>query len=815
MKKILSICIICTMLLGLFTLVPVSAAEPELVFDLDFSNYDGTAASLANRAGTETTFEFITAPTLQKMDSMLGETQYLTFADYPVSGSSTGVNTGIQVKDESLINLDAMSMEAWVYFGRFREGASSDELSSLVTITDGSGDGGRALETMIVAGSRNYDLALRPGGGIFNDNYRSNISNYAEQWTHVVFTRQWDAAQSQWVFNTYFDGQKLNEFSGAEAGNKIDESGKFLHIGGGPGAGQRGFYGSIASFQVYNGILDEAQILEDYQSQREGFIQLADTMQVTNCSVQDNATVSNTAGQISLTFNNYANYEDYLNNITLTYADGSPIQGGAYAIADSSVSNKVAVKYGKLAPNAEYLLTVPSTLVSINGKACDFYEIHFTTNDGTIIDEEFDGPEWEVGKPAPAINGFRSEMEGKGDISVKEIEGSEDGTPTEKYVSVNSGELNKNSKFFYDLPSEFTDGQLIIEAKLRPSGGANNSNRDALAIYGDGTFKTVTLTQAKITYDTNGNGYGDTMSVAFPENDKDANGFYYVRVVLKKTADEGIVGEIYNIFPGKEDNTRYNLSKPKGGAMSYVDTIMLAHSYPTDAGHFTDFSDVGSLKIYMASAPSILYTDTLQFNPTQKEVKVVFDDDMNAQTITDNAISLTDAVTGEAIAHTVGYDEATRTATLYLEEYLQYGTEYTIGLSESVMSSGGMAAQSTTTNFTTANYEATAQASFTNQNGDEITSLKDATSVTANIEVSNAAATDKTVMAIVGLYDQDNRITKITTATNTIPASDTATLSALLENVAPKEGDKVIVYVWDTTQAAYKTITFNPIQLNY
>ena len=825
MKKVLPLLLIFTMVSSLFGVVPsIVSAQPQangLVFELGIDSFDGSAETLTDKADGNATFAFASAPTLNETDTAGGKTKYLTFADYPIDGEGTGIDTGIRVTDNDILNQDALTIETWAYFGPMRSSAQSDSLYDLFAITNGSGDGGRAMEMMFADGKKAKDILWRPGfkstSGMIEK--RSNINAYAEQWTHVVVTRKWDG--TNWIFDTYFNGVKKSEFSGSETGNKIDESGKFLHIGGGPTTAQRGFYGSISTFKVYNTALSETQVKANYESEAPNYYKLADTLEVISTNPAEGNLLPYTAGTITVDFNNYLSAGSIAQNAKLQKADGSEIKGGSYAKLGEK-GTQVQVAYGTLEKDTQYKLVLETGLTSLNDKTLsETVEILFTTNNGIIINEDFTSADYVVGSAPPTDKGIWY-TSGEGNIpgatndatniTVKQTENGR------KYISImgDPAALNKNSGATVKFGQNISDSIVVAESIVRasstdPNRGNGTAARDLARIYGGNAndfirMGAITGGKPKNTIDPN-----DVSSdFTFTDFSADEDGFYSVKTEMKKDTETGFYyGELTNM---RDVTMQPHIRKDKAKALEFVNGFLITHIYPQDSEAVKDASDIAGIKIYTLTDPKVLAAKP--YNEADKTIDLVFNSDLSGSSFTEEQVTVKKASNGETVNCTVTYDEASRAMQLKFPDGLSTHQEYTVSFYNVKDTAGNEVRYSHT--FLPAESELYLKGAITykNQSGETTQDFGTSTSLTADMLIGNNTGIAQTVAATFVSYRNGAYQRAAVTSTDIGKASE-GTATASITDLAPQEGDSLKLLLWDGLNTMKPIIGKNGEEIPY
>lgn len=781
----------------------VDAKEDNLIFSLDFSEYDSsTPASFKDASGNGAKFSFLVgAPAIDTFDSIKGKTKFLKMVNY---NTPTHQGHGIGVNSDAIKNQDNMTISMWAKLNMSWNNTYYPHLF-YAYITSGT-----KRNDAFLADINPPNLYYRPGKDTAGKTIVRSISEtseFSDKWVYYTFTRSYDSVNKTWKFAVYANGVKISGlFDENLSGIKLDETNLMLNIG----AHFNGNYpmnGYLGSFDIYNTVLDESEIKDKYDSQKYAYMDAINSMKLTDVSVQTEDLLDVAEGKIKLYFDNYIDYET-VNAICFTEADGTPLKGGAIISVDSENEKNVIIEFGRLLPNTDYKITISDELKSINGISIDPQELTYTTNDGYILNEDFEGDDYIVGS-AP-VSGKGITYKGTGVIDSTDgiiVAETSDG---DKYLSIGSNAENEASAVYKAFDTPITDGTVVVEAKIRPS--CADSSRTATSIRTSGYFGPDTNGDtpydiAHYTYGRpypTGSGSYNNWGDPFVDMITDDNGFYNVRYVFSKDENGFWYVQMYNL----DDLSKTPLIKKYANGSPFLGTILPTSIYPqTTDEYLWDRVDISEFKIYKAIEPKTLSTNTDLFNPSDDTIIVCFNEDLDNKTL--GNISLKESKTGNEIDIKFdGYIEDDREISITLNEFLKYDTEYELSF-DGVKSSDGFSADSNNSlKFKTKKYDVTATSIiFKDENGNYISDIRGVKSINAYTSLTNKAEENRICSLIIALIDSDGYITNINENSFIINSNETNEYSVSLADIQPTEDSKVVVYLWDCSESCIKPIT--------
>ncbi|MBR6729369.1 MAG: hypothetical protein IKL80_04325, partial [Clostridia bacterium] len=215
-------------------------------------------------------------------------------------------------------------------------------------------------------------------GSAFSDAYQGGTT-WGNVWSHMVLTRVYDEATGKWTVTWYRNGSKLQ--SRTVSGALPDES-NYVYVFGGERTAK------YSGIKLYN---DEMSASTLYNNEKALYEALPDSMELV--SVEPVSGLSQSGGEITITFNNYVD-EDAISDITLTNGDGTPINGRYLVYMPEKRSKVVKLRYGELEEEGTYLLEIPASVASINGYMLGETEpIEYACISNVIFHEDFEALE--------------------------------------------------------------------------------------------------------------------------------------------------------------------------------------------------------------------------------------------------------------------------------------------------------------------------------------------------------------------------------------------------------------------------------------
>ncbi len=805
-RKIISLFI---SLMLLFTcLVPVNivaaTADESLVFEMDLSNAtsDSISSGVVNGvSGGNSAISVIGTPVLGQINN----NKYLSFSG----------RAAVKVEDSDFINQNEMTFEAWIKGSSFGSADTAGDYRMAI-MTTGSSESSYRYD---IYGSGN-SIFYRPGGpkatssaNAPDTRYISKFTDYDEKWSHFVLTRKWTPAQGaaegtgRWSGEIYVNGVKITPNYTNDNNDQLrcDETNLYAVIGNNAYY-TKPFKGDIATFKIYTSILDATTIAAKYNAEKNDYITYADTLQLLDISANGN-TISNAAGEITLSFNNYLDTSTLENGISFVNADGSEIKGGAYVSPKDSFTNEVVVRYGALELNGEYCLNITPELKSVNNKPFSGEEIHtFTAVKEYIFYEDFKGAEYIVGENPPSDGSIEYTSS---NITNDSTNITVCGDDTFRYISMKGGgEKEKNSRIKVVFDTPITENVFATDVKLRPSssdGAANNNTpRNVMTIAGPSA--SVQLANMRYGFVEANSAPGNNATVVGDINFEvtDDRGFYDLNTVFEKNSDGNYVVTLKNTNAPLEGKAVYTTKN-----ISDIKSIEISHLYPLDVSQATSVSaDVACIAIYKMTAPGILYTNFEELSRDDDILKIVFNDDLEESAIDASVFSLI-APDGNAVyTEYMGYDADTRTATLKLNDYLDSSSEYILSIEDISSKSGLVMSGREYSYITKADVVETKSVKALNEEGTEITSLDNISEFKGSVSVSNNGESGKVCVVALVLYDANGRIIKLikNTEDGTVNSGGEKTISAVADSSELTGVDKIKMLAWIENQNGAVTL---------
>ena len=800
-RKIISLFV---SLMLLFTcLLPVNifaaTGNENLVFEMAFSSDSSGNDTVVNGvSGGNSTVTVSGSPAWGQINN----NKYLSFSG----------NARVKVEDSDFINQNEMTFETWIKGSNF---GASDTTNSyrLAVMATGMAESNWRYD---IYGSTN-DIFYRPGGpkgtsltapnplvNAPDTRYNDKLADYDEKWCHYVFTRKWTptqgaaVGQGRWSGELYVNGVKITPNYTNDNNDQLrcDETNLYMLIGNN-GYYSAPFLGSIATFKVYNSILDAATIAAKYNAEKNNFITYADTLVLEDISESDN-TISDAAGEITLKFNNYLDTSTLKNGITFTKADGTEIKGGAYVTPKDDFTNEAVIRFGALELNGEYCLNITSDLKSVNNKSFSGNGTYpYTAVKEYIFYDDFKGTEYTVGGNPPTDGSIEytssNEVDDASNITVC-------GDDSFRYISMNGGgTVNQNSRIKLVLDTPVTEDVFAVDVKLRPasSNGAANDDTPRNVMTVAGTSASVQLANMRYGFVEANTAPGAIATLVgdIDFNVTDARGFYNLNAVFEKNSTGNYVVTLKNANAPTEGKAVYTTKN-----ISDVKAIEISHLYPLNDSQATNVTaDVACIAVYKMTAPEILYTNFGELDRNDDTIKIVYNDDLDESTLDASAFSLVAADGSYVNTEYMGYNSATRTVTLKLRDYLDSSAVYKLCTEEIASESGLTSAAGEHLYASKADDVETSSIKAYNEAGTEIQSLDNISEFKGSVSVDNNGTGNKTCVVALVLYDANGRIIKLiknNPVDGTVNSGTDKTISAEAGSSDLSGVDKIKMLAW-------------------
>ena len=333
MKKFISIILVSIMLVMTAGITGVAANENEnLIFDVDFSNYDGTAETLADKAGKVTSFSVTGAPEAAVYNTADGSTvKYAKF-----SGNEKQYIAVENAQAQAILNNPETTLEFWSYVEEIPYGKQQ----TLFMITpknywESSWD----MQFRVIGGGETSPkgFELRRQASAFYQ--YSSMENKIGKWNHYALTRSYDAAGKTVTYNTYLNSNLINQ-TVLENITSLNTDNSNIYFGGFYNADENGYFkGGISEIKMYDTVLTQNKIAEDYNEGANKYYSYDDLHLM-----------------LDVDFSNYdgtvETLADKAGKVTSFSVTGAP-EAAVYNTADGST-----VKYAKFSGNEKQYIAV-------------------------------------------------------------------------------------------------------------------------------------------------------------------------------------------------------------------------------------------------------------------------------------------------------------------------------------------------------------------------------------------------------------------------------------------------------------------------
>ncbi len=771
MKKILAIfAVLCLSFTGI-----TGYADDGLIFEMDLSAYSDSNPVVLN--GVTESAEGITvygrgdysAPVYDSLMSIGGETRYLTFGH---TEGNTGTPYGVVQLDSSLANPMAVSDKLTVEFWTL-----SDTPSSRYLYYKFFKLAREKYENATIDGSIDWETSIQTASKFENrldaNTVRTSVNNFPRgQWTHYVFTREWDAVSGEWDVDIYINGVSKGSYSG---GTKSQSTENSFTIGG-SGAAAKSYQGSIAEFRIYDTAFDADKAKAQYLATKDNYVVLPETMNIVTPS--DDFAISASAGHIEIEFDNYID-KSTLSEITFTTVDGDDIPGGIFIETEEGNTKRANLYFGRLEPASEYILHI-GEVKSINNITVTPEDFIVSTNDIYIVNQDFSdyptGTMTEV--PEGPLTFFSSGVNNSvADFAVKEQTIKATGE-TIKYLEMKTRnpEGAKDSYLAYNFPPGYTK-DFVVEVGVRGAGGSALDRSVRLLGAGSAHMIVGGFNDGGRIY-SNGNGVEIIKGYSSSVTDK----FGFLNMVYTFRMNENGTYTVTGMSPDNSDLTFEAVTK-----FTDASQIRAINQYNETSDALT--TEISHFRIYEYISPEVVVTNLSSFTRETEFIEITFSDDMTG--FNDESIVIVKE-DGELLNTAFeDYDEDTRTARVRIKEYFDYGKTYTLNISN-IKSTAGIMIDKVETEFDFPAYELYSSVSKSGRN--------------IPVILANNSYDPKTAIITAVSYDENGKIAEVSSMTIDVSAinSKTETLTAA------ENAKEVYVYVFDVTEGENRAVTAEP-----
>lgn len=749
-KTMVSMLAAVTMLLSAASFSVLAETTGEgLIFDLDLTGSTAEKLVVSNAADTTTQTlwgaEEDHAPAVGTVNGI----PYLKFRQN--KDDSDAATDYIKVVNNDFVDQDNMTFEFWA-----RPQCLNADQNAIVgyrmaaMAIGGSGDADRRFDVFFNGSNMHY----RPSGQESERNYEMHSKlfnlNLNGSWTHFVFTREWvpSAAGSTtgtWQGAVYVNGVKIEAASvkGSDSvtRQKDTQDNTYLIIGNHYNLKQS-FLGDIAEVKVYNTLLSDSTIETKYTARKSAYDAL------TVKSVSPSANLSTVGGTIQATFSEAVNART-LSGITLKADDGATVPVSVSLKNDNVTA---VITYGVLTEGASYTLTLPSSVKSWD-KSLEEAGYTFTAaKKNMIVDTDFSEMQ-----TVPDLAGMTYET--PTDKTYISIQQTIDGSDSYLAVSGQTDEVNKNFKVKHTLQNQFsnysvTGDQYVIEMKLRRTLTSKNAGETAKNVAGDVfnvSCEPAAIKLGEISYQDILPYYNWSYTDKWTKganhvSELDGNGFATLRLVI--TADEVDDTKVFG-FEQYDNGTYIEGSRidpnAKGvKAPTHIYNVTLAHIYTQASDNAYAENDFSAFKIYERRQTQILSFG--EYDEAANTVTMALSNGLKDGEAA--KITVRDAQNDETVNVTATAGD-NNTVTLAFNEPLS--GNYTVSLNEAI-DADGILCSSHTADFVAVGSPAVT-VSYTDEEGNELTTLQEKTTVMASATLSNWTDEETRPVGFLAIYD--------------------------------------------------------------
>lgn len=752
-KTMVSMLATVTMLLSAASFSVLADTTGEgLIFDLDLTGSTAEKLVVSNAADTTTQTLWGAEESHAPAVGTINGIPYLKFRQN--KDDSNAATDYIKVVNNDFVDQNNMTFEFWARPQCLNADQNAIEGYRMAAMAiGGSADTDRRFDVFFNGSNMHY----RPSGQESERNYEMHSKlfnlNLNGSWTHFVFTRKWvpsaaDSTTGTWQGAVYVNGVEIEaaavKGSDSVTRQKDTQDNTYLIIGNHYNLKQS-FLGDIAEVKVYNTLLSDSTIAAKYTDRKSAYDAL------TVKSVSPSANLSTVGGTMQAVFSEAINART-LSGITLKAADGTAVPVSV-SLKDDGVT--AVITYGVLTEGTSYTLTLPSSVKSYSEKSLEEATYTFTAaKKDMIVDTDFSEMQ-----TVPNLAGMTYET--PNNETYISIQQTIDGSDSYLAVSGKTDEAGKNFKVKHTLQNQFsnnsvTGDQYVIEMKLRRTLTGKNAEETAKNVAGDVfnvSCEPASIKLGEISYKNilpyYNWSYSDTenkwVKSANHLSVLDDNGFATLRLVI--TADEVDGTKVFG-FEQYDNGTYIEGSRldPRAAgvtAPTKIHNVTLAHIYTQDTDNAYAENDFSAFKIYERRQTQILSFG--EYDEATNTVTMALSNDLKdgeAEKITVKN-SQNEAVAATATAG------SNNTVTLAFTAPLS-GT-YTVSLNEAV-DADGILCSSRTADFVAVGSPA-ATVSYTDENGNELTTLENQTTVMATATLSNWTDAENIPVGFLAVYD--------------------------------------------------------------
>ena len=230
--------------------------EP-FVFDLDLSEYDGTAGTIKNAIRNSNEYiSYSTFPEAKTFKSMAGDTPYIEFNSADSSVAATA--KPITIKEPGIGNTKNLTIDMWIK--QYNAGSTYQKLAELT-------QGGLTL-FQINSSNPVSKCQIRPAGKYKNGTGDDVNFDVEDRWHHVTAVREYNEAEGKFYSRLYIDGTHRDSRSFEATAEYLAacESNNLTFA-----LCTAGYRGSIGDIKIYREVLSADEIAAEHMASAPSF----------------------------------------------------------------------------------------------------------------------------------------------------------------------------------------------------------------------------------------------------------------------------------------------------------------------------------------------------------------------------------------------------------------------------------------------------------------------------------------------------------------------------------------------------------------
>lgn len=478
--------------------------------------------------------------------------------------------------------------------------------------------------------------------------------------------------------------------------------------------------------------------------------------------------------------------------------------------------NTCILTFSVLETGMRYIITVPESVKSASGTAVTAKSFSFRTLSDYLIDLDFE--DYTVTESTD--NEYVSGTHPKTDEGITYTSNGVKNDASNIYVMAEGS--NKYLRIYADKSADGTakdnmanvpvelDGtnSLSIEMKVRWASSDGS--------YGDKQYTSGTIGRIDGPKSANvfiGNrvdgSIGSNSSGRLVQSGQGVGTWLDIKLVY--TPDTNGVYMVHGYYNGE-----YILTVQENKSITSINNILFQHVYNKSTS-LDGWGDLDDIKVKYVNAPYVANTNLVANTmPVDEQIlEMYFSDEMDAETVLDNNITVTyvDKTTNETVTveSTGMYYPALNKYVISFPDYLTPDTECSVNFSgvrsaDRIFTAAPFTFMSGSTGLTLNSAVVSETAG-----GNAIDKIPSSGNVAASAVVTNNTGKDGKAVVILAAYDKDGKVLKIETNELTVSAGNTKTVPCSISGVAG--ANEVKMYVWNGLDTICPILT-TPVSIN-